>query len=55
MLISEGHSIIFGFEHNNRYIKKMRNYGDVIIINCYNCHPSIVDFDRKERFFLKND
>ena len=46
---AEGHSIMFGFKHNNRYIKKMRNYGDVIIVNCYSCHPQIIDFDRKER------
>ena len=44
-----GHSIIFGFDRENRYVTKMRNYGDVIIVNCYNCHPSIIDFDRKER------
>ena len=46
---AEGHSIIFGFDRENRYVTKMRNYGDVIIVNCYNCHPSIIDFDRKER------
>ena len=23
----------------------MRNYGDVIIVNCYSCHPYIIDFD----------
>ena len=49
MMNAEGHSIIFGFERENRYVKKMRNYGDVIIVNCYNCHPSIIGFDRKEK------
>lgn len=49
MMNAEGHSIIFGFERENRYVKKMRNYGDVIIVNCYDCHPSIIDFDRKEK------
>ena len=49
MMSAEGHSIIFGFDRENRYVTKMRNYGDVIIVNCYNCHPSIIDFDRKER------
>ena len=49
MMNAEGHSIIFGFDRENRYVTKMRNYGDVIIVNCYNCHPSIIDFDRKER------
>ena len=49
MMNAEGHSIIFGFDRENRYVTKIRNYGDVIIVNCYNCHPSIIDFDRKER------
>jgi competence protein ComGC len=51
MIKAEDHSIIFGFNYDNRYIKKMRNYGDVIVVNCYSCHPQIIDFDRKEKLY----
>ena len=55
MMSAEGHSIIFGFERDNRYVKKLQNYGDTVIVNCYNCHPSIIDFDRKEKLYTNTD
>ena len=48
MTVKAGMPVIFGDTRDNRFIKKMRNYGDVIIVNCYSCHPYIIDFDRKE-------
>ena len=51
MIVDEGIPVIFGDTRDNRFIKKMRNYGDVIIVNCYSCHPWIIDFDRKEKLY----
>ena len=51
MMVEEGQPIIFGNNRDTRFIKKMRNYGDVIVVNCYNCHPNIIDFDRKEKLY----
>ena len=51
MTVKEGTPVIFGFERENRFIRKMRNYGDVIVVNCYSCHPNIIDFDRKEKLY----
>ena len=49
MMVEDGTSVIFGQERESRFIQKMRNYdGPVIIVNCYSCHPYIIDFDRKE-------
>jgi hypothetical protein len=52
MRVEEGMPVIFGDAHDNRFIKKTRNYGDVIVVNCYSCHPWIIDFDRKEKLHL---
>ena len=60
MTVKEGMPVIFGFERENRYIRKMRisksfrldvDYADVIVVNCYSCHPNIIDFDRKEKLY----
>lgn len=51
MTVKEGMPVIFGNTRDNRFIRKMRNYGDVIVVNCYSCHPNIIDFDRKEKLY----
>ena len=51
MTVKEGMPVIFGNTKDNRSIRKMRNYGDVIVVNCYSCHPNIIDFDRKEKLY----
>ena len=58
--VKEGMPVIFGNTKDNRYIRKMRipksfrldaHYVDVIVVNCYSCHPNIIDFDRKEKLY----
>ena len=60
MTVKEGMPVIFGFERENRYIRKMRisksfrldvDYADVVVVNCYSCHPNMIDFDRKEKLY----
>ena len=60
MTVKEGMPVIFGFERENRYMRKMRisksfrldvDYADVIVVNCYSCHPNMIDFDRKEKLY----
>jgi len=59
MTVKEGMPVIFGNTKDNR-IRKMRisksfkldvDYADVIFVNCYSCHPNIIDFDRKEKLY----
>ena len=60
MTVKEGMPVIFGNTKDNRYIRKMQisksfrldaDYADVIVVNCYSCHPNIIDFDRKEKLY----
>jgi len=49
MMVEEGNPIIFGNTKDTRFITKMRNYDtSVVVVNCYSCHPYIIDFYRKE-------
>ena len=49
MMVEEGTPVIFGDSRDTRFITKMRNYDtSVLVVNCYSCHPYIIDFYRKE-------
>ena len=49
MMLEEGTPGIFGDSRDTRFITKMRNYDtSVVVVNCYSCHPYIIDFYRKE-------